>query len=258
MPKDSEKHEISCPKCKNKFFIKFNKSDPKDEECSWEEHGEPRKTILSSIKRKTNRPMIASIFLICVFILGTTTALFSETFITSSMDIASQAGLTGTVEITITDLSNDTLGNINIEIDEKSGTTNENGIFTTKNVNLGIQSLKIKDNNYKNQSREILITPFFTTKSTIKLDEDSSNNMNISEYDSTGCTIIIIIFSIIALIGAISSYKRQHLDVAVVASLIGIFSFGFYFIGSILCIIALIIIVRAREEFEDGKKGKVF
>ena len=66
------------------------------------------------------------------------------------------------------------------------------------------------------------------------------------------------IFSIFALMGAITCFKRQHLDVASVGSLIGIFSFGFFFIGSILSIIAFVLIMKSREEFENGKKGKIF
>jgi len=258
MPKDQEKHEVVCPKCKNKFFIKIKNSNIEDNECSWEEHGEPRKTILSSIKKKTNRPIIASILLICVFIIGISTAIFSEAFITSSMDIASTAGLTGSVEIIITDLSNDTLENINIEINGESGSTNENGVFTKENIKPGFQTLEISSNKYRNKSIKILITPIINTETTIKLEKDTTNDLNKVNFDGTGCTIIIIIFSILALISSITSYKRKHLDVAVVGALIGIFSFGFYFVGSILSIIALIIIIKAREEFENGKKGKIF
>ena len=257
VPKDCERHEAVCPKCEKKFIIKAISSDKKsDEECLWEEYGEPRKTILSSIKRKTNRPKIASILLICVFILGLTNSVFSETFITTSMDLASGIGLKGSIKIQVTDLSNNSLENINIKINEINGTTNQKGIFYKEDIELGIQTLKILSNKYENQTNEILITPFLGTESTIKLENGSSNK--ISTYDSTGCSIIFAIFSIFALLGAITTLKRQHLDVSIVGSLIGIFTFGFFFIGSILSIIAFIIIMRVRDEFENGKKGKIF
>ena len=47
-------------------------------------------------------------------------------------------------------------------------------------------------------------------------------------------------------------------DVAVVGALLGIFSFGFFLLGSILSIISLFLILSSKEEFENGKKGKSF
>ena len=82
LPEDNNKQEISCPNCKSKFVIQAKCADnEKGEECSWEEHGEPRKTILSRIKPKTNKPMMAIILLVIVFAIGLTTAIFSEVFI---------------------------------------------------------------------------------------------------------------------------------------------------------------------------------
>jgi hypothetical protein len=52
--------------------------------------------------------------------------------------------------------------------------------------------------------------------------------------------------------------KRKHFDVAVAGSIISIFSFGFFLIGAIISIIAFIIIMKCKEEFDDGKKGKTF
>ena len=179
LPEDDKEHEVVCPKCKNKYRIQAKcTGSPSNKECSWEEHGEPRKTILSSIKPKTDRPTVAAIILICVFCLGITTAIFSDTFIETSLDLASD---------------------MRISID------------------------------YEN-----------------------------TEFNSTVCTIILIIFSVFALLGTIFCLKRQHLDIAYAGSFLGIFSFGFFFIGSILCIIAFVLIRKSKDEFENGKKGRIF
>ena len=76
IPKNKERHSTICPKCDYKFLIKKS-IDCKnlEDECIWEEHGEPRKTILSSIKIRTNRPKIASFILSCVFITGILSAI---------------------------------------------------------------------------------------------------------------------------------------------------------------------------------------
>lgn len=99
VPDDSEKHDIECPKCSHSFIIKRTCKDESDDECWWEEHGEPRKTILSSIKQKTNKPIIASFLLLATGILGIITAVIYNSggiqlipeldFITSNLSLLS-------------------------------------------------------------------------------------------------------------------------------------------------------------------------
>jgi DNA-directed RNA polymerase subunit RPC12/RpoP len=80
VPEDREIHSITCPQCNHTFTVKRMFKEGEREECGWEEHGEPRKTILSSIKRKTNRPIIASFLLLTAGVLGVFTAvMFSST-----------------------------------------------------------------------------------------------------------------------------------------------------------------------------------
>jgi uncharacterized protein YbaR (Trm112 family) len=164
-------HVVICPKCKNKFSVKA-KCDSK--ELSWEEYGEPRKTVLSCIKPRSNKPLIAVILLVCIFSIGISTAIFSDIFIIST--------------------------------------------------------------SYANS--------FLNFKDII--------NMNIS------FSIIIVIFSVFALLAIFACIKRKHFSLAVIGSFIAIFSFGFFFISSILGIIAFVLIFISRDEFEDGKKAKIF
>ena len=77
-------------------------------------------------------------------------------------------------------------------------------------------------------------------------------------FNNTGCTFILAIFSIFALVGTVACLKRKYIDVAIAGSLFGIFSFGFFFLGSIFSIIAFAIVMKSKEEFENGKKGKIF
>ena len=253
-----KKYEAVCPNCENKFIIRTTSLSQESEDgCYWEEYGEPRKTILSSIKPKTNKPKIAAIILVCVFALGITTAAFSEVFIESSLGVGSTLGMTGTVEIHVTNQSNKSIGNINVTIEgvdnvKKTG----NGSYLAENVEVGIKEITIISPEYSNLTQEILVTPFFTSYHKIKMKKGTSNEKN--NFDTTGCFIILMIFSVFALLGAVASLKRKHFDVAVAGSIISIFSFGFFMIGSILSIIAFVIVWKSKEEFEDGKKGKVF
>lgn len=255
-PKDSEQFKAICPKCKCNFTIKKTSNNLEtEEECAWEEHGEPRKTILSSIKPRTDKPMIAAVILICVFILGISSAAFSETFIEAPLDVLSDTGLTGTVEFMIIDQSNKSLENASITIDEISGKTNANGRYSVENISLGINEVEIQITENNTLTIEILVTPLINSYNEIIVNED---NNKFIPYETTGCSIILLIFSVIALLGAVASLKRQHFDVAVAGALLGIFSFGFFMVGSILSLISMFIILHSKEEFENGKKGKSF
>ena len=255
---DDKKHEIVCPKCKHKYNILAKCTDSKSEgECSWEEHGEPRKTILSKIKPKTNRPLIAVLLLICVFAIGITTAAIPETFIESTLDIGTAAGITGTLEIRVTDQFNNSIDNVSITVNDAVDFTDEKGVATFDDVELGIQTVELSKDEYTSQNNEIVVLPFVVTNQDITIENATGKVKNI-DFDSTGCTLILAIFSVCALLAMITCLRRRHIDVAMAGSFLGIFSFGFLFIGSILSIIAFAIIWKSRDEFEDGKKGKIF
>jgi hypothetical protein len=180
IPKNAETYKTICPKCNNKFIIKkLDECKDQIDECIWEEHGEPRKTILSSLKPKTDKPIIAAVILTLVFIIG---------------------------------LSSTIILNLYPEIFYKSIF----GLFEYFEIN----------------------TLF--------------NNFNLI------LSIILLIFSIFTLIGSIASIKRLNLYIILFTTFIGIFTIGFFFIGSILSIIAIILIISSKEEFINEKKGKKF
>ena len=78
---DKKIHVVICPKCNNKFSIE---AKCEFKELDWEEYGEPRKTVLSCIKPRSNKPLIAVVLLVCVFLIGISTAVFSYIFIQTS------------------------------------------------------------------------------------------------------------------------------------------------------------------------------
>ena len=90
VPDDSETTEINCPHCSHTFVIKRTCQEEPDDDCGWEEYGEPRKTILSSIKKKTNKPVIASLLLLATGVLGIFTAVIlasSNGSVISQLDV---------------------------------------------------------------------------------------------------------------------------------------------------------------------------
>jgi hypothetical protein len=79
IPSGKERYKATCPNCKNKFYIK--KSDEctdLEDKCIWEEHGEPRKTILSSIKPRTDKPIIIVLLFGIILILNFISFIFIQ------------------------------------------------------------------------------------------------------------------------------------------------------------------------------------
>ena len=258
IPDKEKKIEVVCPNCKNRFLTKIKCDDIKSkDECLWIEHGEPRKTILSSRKTKTNRPKIAGILLICVLIIGIVIIIFSETFIISYLNIASSAGITGSVKLKVIDISNNSIDNATIEINGITEYTKNDGTFNINNIKLGIQPIEISKKGYKNQTYKKLVTPFFNFESVIKL-RDGEGLENKIEYNSLACSLVLIIFLVFTFLAAISCLKRKHLDIALFGCFISIFTFGFFFISSIISLIAFLLIYKSMEEFENGKTWKIF
>jgi DNA-directed RNA polymerase subunit RPC12/RpoP len=175
VPDDTEKCGIKCPKCNHSFVIKRVCKNESDEECWWEEHGEPRKTILSSLKKKTNKPTIASFLLLTTGILGVLTA----------------------------------------------------ALFGSSNGQIvpGLDFI--------------------------------ASNLSLLSLDNLALSILLVIFSIFALVGSITVFKRRYFVFTTICAFIGIFSIGL-FVGLILSIVALELIIVARDEFENGTKGKMF
>ncbi|UCH72375.1 MAG: hypothetical protein JSW62_02165, partial [Thermoplasmatales archaeon] len=180
----------------------------------------------------------------------------SETFTESSLDIITITGITGSMEVSISNQTNVSLENVSMLVEGKLGYTNENGSYSISNITPGIRTVKISLQGYKTLSQEVLVLPFITSHHKIIMElGDGEKNVF---FDDLGCSIIFAIFSIFPLLGSLSALRRKHIDVAIAGSIIGIFSFGFLMIGSLLSIAAFIIIVMSKEEFDNGKKGKIF
>lgn len=259
-PEGQKKYNVTCPNCNHKFNVKPTSCDPElKDDCLWEEYGEPRKTILSSIKPKTDKPVIASVILFIVFIIGISTAAFPNIFIETPLNTISNAGIMGNIEFSLIDQSSRTLnlGNISIRLNDEYDLINSsNGSYYINNVNLGINDLVISHPGYKTLNSEVLVLPYITSNYALTMERGFG--VKYINFDSTGYSAIIVFFSLFALIGCFLAFKRKYPNATIFTAFLGIFSIGFFLIGSILSIIALSLIIRSTKEFEDGKKGKIF
>ena len=65
----------------------------------------------------------------------------------------------------------------------------------------------------------------------------------------TICAVIFLIFALLALLGGIMSVMRKSWGFAMMGAIFGIFTLGPYAVGSILSIVALILILISKDEF---------
>lgn len=65
------------------------------------------------------------------------------------------------------------------------------------------------------------------------------------------CGFLILIFGMALLLGAICAIKQVYWPIAFGASILGIFTIGPYYLGSILSIVALILLVISRGKFRQ-------
>ena len=65
----------------------------------------------------------------------------------------------------------------------------------------------------------------------------------------TICGIIGVVLSIIALAGGIVAFRRRGWGLAIVGSILGLFTVGPYLLASILALISLILLIISRKDF---------
>ena len=63
------------------------------------------------------------------------------------------------------------------------------------------------------------------------------------------CSIILIIFSVISILGGFFATKREKFGMAIMGAIMGLFTFGPYCLSSIVALIALILIATSKDEF---------
>lgn len=266
---DSTRVTTTCPNCGNKITVMTNESSKQkckdhaletSEECNWEERGEPRKTILSSIQPRTDKPMIASMLLLIVIIIGFTSAVFPEAYLQTPLNLLSASGTHAQITVIIKDQEGVPIENVSVWVHSSSKImTNGSGYATLDNLSLGKQRIYVSPTiTGPSDYKEIYILPG-DVNANITISNDLGTITSIEHPQSLiWSSLVVIILSIVSIFGFIASWKRQHFDVALVCSLISIFTIGFFFIGTVLGFVAFVLILRSKDEFNDGKKGKSF
>jgi hypothetical protein len=176
--------------------------------------------------------------------------------------VFSAVGSQGTISFEMQDINVSTIDQVVLSISqnniEYSGIVKNDSILI-KDLPIGtIDGKLFIEINGKNAiiSTEFFVIPILSNR--YVLYESNQNTIEVLNNGYGWCTAILIILSVVCLIGMFSSWRRNHSDLALFGSFIGIFTIGFYFIGTVLSILAFYLIYHSRDEFDDGKKGKSF
>jgi len=74
-------------------------------------------------------------------------------------------------------------------------------------------------------------------------------------FNSGSILYVFLIFGAVTLVGAIFAIKRVFWPVALIGSIIGIFTFGPYYSRSILSIVALLFLIKSGDKFIPVSKS---
>lgn len=85
--------------------------------------------------------------------------------------------------------------------------------------------------------------------------DDLDSMVSLAMNMTIGCEIFFVIVGIFAIIAAIMAIKRMKWGLCLAGAIIAIFSGGLLFTGSILAIVAMILIIVARHEFAGMADG---
>jgi hypothetical protein len=142
------------------------------------------------------------------------------------------------------------------QLDENM-TTNETGEFFFSEVNAGEYTIIINKSGYKTIEKEIYIR-LRDEKENYDFELEEGEGEILEEAKDTSsawanslfgiCGVLILVFSIIAIFGAIAALKRTNYWLALLGSLFGILSIGLG-LGLILSIVALILLLLSKNSF---------
>lgn len=224
-------------------------------------------------KGKSSKPSIAGALLLIAAILGIAggVALVSLGFVFGDME----EGLfffgdeqNGDITGTVVSINGTPLADVNISImgEPFSTKTDSDGNYIIYNVPSGNQKIMVEKEGYVTIIYKAFISP---SQHSQDKNKDFSN-----EYDftlqsgegvvekgsyppwdlirgiSTVCGVLIVVFSVVALIGAIQAFRRTGWGIAMTGAVLGLFTI----VGTLFALIAIFILVISKDEF-NGSSG---
>ena len=284
--KTSFGEKVSCPACEDVFSIKDGQLEAKKEIVDREKEmkkekimgkiGDIKNTIKNGNTSSNNleyenainnfwnpdgNTAWAGIILVIVALLGFFAGGTYFMHWTEYETIVDDVGLVNVQGVIQTDDGNP-LENVEITLNGQNWTwtSNEQGRFYIYDVEGGIREITFNLENYEEQTQKIeLEVGRINVVNAILEEGDCSSDCEYIdktfEVDNPAeislvLSVIIILFSVVTLYGSIAALRKSDFSMALIGSIAGILSYGFM-LGSILSIVAMLMIFSDRDAFES-------
>jgi hypothetical protein len=223
-------------------------------------------------KGKSSKPSIAGALLLIAAVLGIVggIALLGLGFVFGDMGEGfaffgeeQDADITGSV----VGLNGTPIAGVNISIvgEPLSTVTDSEGNYIIYNVPSGNQKIMVEKEGYVTIIYKVFIDPSQHSRDNNK---DSTNEFNFTLQVGSGeveqgsyppwdlirgfmtvCGVLMVVFSIVALIGAIMAFRRTNWGIAMTGAVLGLFTI----VGTLFAVIAIFILVISKDEFDRQK-----
>ncbi|MCK5415214.1 MAG: carboxypeptidase regulatory-like domain-containing protein [Thermoplasmata archaeon] len=232
-------------------------------------------------KRPSNKPNVVGSLLVVVAVLGLVMAALSFTGMAFFSEVSDwfpgEEGDTMTLEGRVTSLNGTGLTGavVNVVDEGLAATTDGEGYYVIYNVPIGDQTIRCSKDGYTTINRRVTVmADIFNGDGPGGPGEPFTQDVDFALSEGTGevttgtwidadffdfralwltCSVILIITSLLALLGAFYAFKRTNMMWVLIGCVAGIFTIGFM-IGTVLAFIALFILLLSLDEFKNGKK----
>lgn len=284
--KTSFGEKVSCPACEDVFSIKDGQLEAKKEIVDSEKEmkkekimgkiGDIKNTIKNGNTSSNNleyenainnfwnpdgNTAWAGIILVIVALLGFFAGGTYFMHWTEYETIVDDVGLVDIQGVIQTNDGNP-LENVEITLNGQNWTwtSNEQGRFYIYDVEGGIREITFNLENYEEQTQKIeLEVGRINVVNAILEEGDCSSDCEYIdktfEVDNPAeislvLSVIIILFSVVTVYGSIAALRKSDFSMALIGSIAGVLSYGFM-LGSILSIVAMLMIFSDRDAFES-------
>ena len=284
--KTSFGEKVSCPACEDVFSIKDGQLEAKKEIVDSEKEmkkekimgkiGDIKNTIKNGNTSSNNleyenainnfwnpdgNTAWAGIILVIVALLGFFAGGTYFMHWTEYETIVDDVGLVNVQGVIQTDDGNP-LENVEITLNGQNWTwtSNEQGRFYIYDVEGGIREITFNLENYEEQTQKIELEVGRINVVNAILEEgncssdcgyiDKTFEVDNPAEISLVLSVIIILFSVVTLYGSIAALRKSDFSMALIGSIAGVLSYGFM-LGSILSIVAMLMIFSDRDAFES-------
>lgn len=240
---------VACPQCGMQFKVNV------DEPYSWEDEA-PLIHPAVHLKSRSMKPSVAGLLLIIIFLLG----IVISGVLFFSLDVVGDIHMESQFRGTVVDEDGKAVAGVTVTVidhPELIAVTDAEGRFSFPNITSGQQELQFTSDGYKTLIAKVFIFPW--NVSILREQFVLETGEGTEQYKSLAIRVlemgpllaaVVAALSIVVLVGGIMALLRRHFMVAVVGAVCGIVAGFFSIIGIPLGIVALILLLLSREEFQ--------